>query len=822
MNMVRHDSITPEKGLHSRLAVWARQLDLLDLNEDNLSATTWENQWNRTWAEYDELEKIRIAGGFARLTWQNGMERRRKQYEDLRNWKSKSTTLERKDWSQVPLGVILEKHLGRPVCIGQCDVARALERWYEFRKVIEEQPDFEHSLSFTQQTSWTLLIHWWSANYQDPGLSKAAIALLEAAKASSQKLKCFHGELHPGQETFAKSRKSVYNSMMYNLFNREFNPSYWSEILEELELLKLRIMRRKSNLHAIAQRIAYTSYASIEQLNVPSLGSYTATTDQACPWLARGDENKEYPYYLWDVQQKRTVIAKDLPVEPEYCCVSHTWGRWRMNDIFIEGVPWLVPRNRRFNVESLPERLQRIRPRTPFIWIDLFCIPQDRSLKAKEEINRQAAIFQNASRCIAWINDVNEWTNTTKALDWIGISYLHATTSSGIYETQKLLNTLYNEAEDDSELFTQKIELAEGVKLILNEPKPQPVLAIGERKLAEPACWFPSLWTLQEAMLCPNLTFVSRDWIDLEDRSGSPISLAAFFKLIDALGAVWDNDKPYQTWTHDSIEKYSSHVGPSQSEKWPNGARQLFYLDLATRMSNLLDSQQPAGLLMAANTRQSTSNRAPAIMSALGVTGWYNPNDNTHTKEDLVLNCYPIAFVHEAAAKLGGSFYITGGGMVKSSDEVDSLSPLTKGSMLPFSARCGWFAKLKEPPNSHGIFEDHPAVKTWNIKQDGSVKIQKVGILASTERPKNDESWLRVFYFGDEPTRFIDWVNNLPKSMCLYAVSVLKYLGCQWGLFLQGYPKPWYSSTQCLVKVGIFATVDLDFPPTTDVRWLIW
>ena len=177
-----------------------------------------------------------------------------------------------------------------------------------------------------------------------------------------------------------------------------------------------------------AQRLGYTSYMKIRGLKTNEGGPYMGSFDKPCPWLPREGKLKELPFYLWDVEQKRTVIVNELGTDPEeYCCVSHTWGRWRKDAITIEGVPWLVPQNEKFDVERLPEHLQQIQPRIRFIWIDLFCIPQHGSPKADDEINRQALIFQNASRCIAWINDAKQWGGTAKALDRLGVSYLHAT-----------------------------------------------------------------------------------------------------------------------------------------------------------------------------------------------------------------------------------------------------------------------------------------------------------------------------------------------------------------------------------------------------------
>lgn len=38
------------------------------------------------------------------------------------------------------------------------------------------------------------------------------------------------------------------------------------------------------------------------------------------------------PYFLWDIEGKRTVQYQELESRPAYTIVSHTWGRWRIHD----------------------------------------------------------------------------------------------------------------------------------------------------------------------------------------------------------------------------------------------------------------------------------------------------------------------------------------------------------------------------------------------------------------------------------------------------------------------------------------------------------
>ena len=834
------DALVQEELLQSRYADWKQQFDnttMPDLRRKHMFSTSWEDLWHDAWAEYDQLESSRIQKGFARQTWQDSVDEERRQSEGMRKYKSESASLTAHEWSLVPLGIILEKYLGTSICSGDKDAAIALQRWFRFRDIETQQPQFLRFLSVAQRVSWTLLTHWWSGTYQDPSLSNAAIASLEAAASSPVPMIYKFGQTYPDAETFNQLRKSVYNSLMFDLFYREFNPYHWKPHVRDIPLTTLQATRVKAMQHATAQRLGYTSYMNLRGLKTNACGSYMGSIDKPCPWLPREGKPKELPFFLWDFEQKRTVIVNELSTDPEeYCCVSHTWGRWRKDAIPIEGVPWLVPQNEKFDVERLPEYLQQVRPRIRFIWIDLFCIPQDGSLKAGDEINRQALIFQNASRCIAWINDARHWGGTVKALDWLGVSYLHATTSSGIYDTDTLLPSLHHEANNISELFSLPNDPAE-IKTrhsagFLVASGSRSILSDKDEMFVEPANWFSSLWTLQEAMLCPNINFVSRDWMPLNDRGGTPVPLDAFFSFVEIVKSVWRNGMPYRIFTEGPISSYSMYRNLLESDehqylKWPNGPRQLEGPCLCTRIQILLEWPSPIGLLTIANIRQCTGSRVLAIMSALGVTEWYTSKATKEINSDLVLNTYPLAFVKEAASKVGASFYESVTRRREIPERHDLFNSSQRGSMMPFSTTKGWYSPINGiPPHYRHNVQDHPTVKTWTIKQNGSVDIKQASILASTEisYPQNESPMtINIMKPGTPLLRcpFGDWAKTLPEGSCAYAVSLLREWHGQHGLILQGPRKMWIS-TQRLVKVGAFYLPGSDMPPIKAVDWIVW
>lgn len=131
--------------------------------------------------------------------------------------------------------------------------------------------------------------------------------------------------------------------------------------------------------------------------------------------------------------------------------------------------------------------------------------------------------------------------------------------------------------------------------------------------------------------------------------------------------------------------------------------------------------------------RQCTGSRAPAIMSALGVTGWYkrriSEQSDTHSpaeysQECLLFDMYPLEFVQEALLKLGASLLepMT----IQFGLDEKTMSDLRKkeamGSLISFARRDAvdlgiiGGSTLLAP-------RDHPAVRTWTILRDGSARI---------------------------------------------------------------------------------------------------
>ena len=812
-------------------------LDELEVGEPN-----WNKLWKRVWKRYDALEGLRKERHARRLSWQSVYEDYRLEIDSRRQHEWSSNYWE--DWKRYPLGIKLETILGNKIRHSNRGWGVALKRASRLQSSIKEEPMFMKSFSPAQQASWTLLEEWWLAKYQDPNLSAAVRASMRAAASSStprwkQFLDgCSQKELYQVEKS-SLIKQSLYHSTMFRLSLLEFHPGFWESYRKELYLDQLHRVRKDSLAYASAQRIGYSSYAIIKGKPNFKATPYIGSNQEACPWLQKKcdePEEPEMPLYLWDIIGGRTIRTHE---SAEYWCISHTWGRWRREpSVSIEGVPWLVPQNDRFVVQDLPGHLRLLqqhlgKPR--FIWIDLFCIPQDGSFEADEEINRQALIFQNSSRCLAWQNDIIDWSVTRDALAWLGLSYLRATSIPRLYDIDKALPALYTKSQSCGELFPERdaLERLQDEVTGFHQARNDHDVAYVDR-LRHPATWFSSLWTLQEAILCPDLLLIDRNWKQLTDLGGILIPLNALFRIVDFIETIWNNGEAYGQYDGDVVDyipklRESPSFDKQQYVRWPRAARQLRELGILTRMKNLFDAPSPTTVLVAASLRECTGYRAPAIMSALGATDWYDTAEAAG--KDLVFSSYPLAFVRETASKLGATFYLSMAYDQEIPSFLQSFRGEYRGSMLPFGFDNAETRVVSRHFGVSGLssdviyeVENHRAVYSWEINLDGSVSISHAGILASSKSSKNSN--LEMCFSIMSPRSITqkctikDLVSKLPKARVIYAVSLLKDGKFQYGIILRRINKKILLLKEKVVRIGIFFTEILEFPPVSYVDWL--
>ena len=432
-------------------------------------------------------------------------------------------------WRREPLGDAIEQH-SQQIGHGQGFV-RAMDNWNRIDEVLQchsENVGLRAHLSKSQYNSYQILLEWWNGSIQEESLSQAVKNALQNATAS------YDGQtqVYEIDEVEGKIEESAYHRLMYLLFRLEF--------LHEMRMLHAKEhdvflgfvqgVREEGAQYAARQRVAHSflqdsqvpssySRAGQELVSLSArLGQTIGACIESCPWLKIEETGNSAPYYLWDVVRKQTVVTHELGSCPQYVCVSHTWGRWRIRDephARLTGVPWTIPRNRKFDVENLPDQFLATF-NEGFVWFDLLCIPQDRSERALIEISRQAAIFGSATSVVAWLNDVTSWTGLRNAVKWFSFLYLHFSVDvrNGSRKVEEV-------PEPGDEFFQHEMELYLPEKKSAHEADEMALLP----ENLEPLPWFSSLWTLQEVCLRPDMVLCTKHWEPLATESGTLIPL---------------------------------------------------------------------------------------------------------------------------------------------------------------------------------------------------------------------------------------------------------------------------------------------------------
>lgn len=556
----------------------------------------------RMWPEYRRLESHRSALSVPRRDWQMSLEASREQYQSFkRAWYSPWT---KRLMHFFPLSVCLgwKKDSIHEHRRAEYPWHVTLSNWSLFNECYNHFPEFRQTLSSSQLSSYGLLRDWWEARYCDGSLVENSKAFMdwqsqcrwtEIWYLEGKRLDKEFGDLNN-----SGPNQPRYEHRCFRLFISEFHPDYWQPLTAKSMLEPLVGLRRSTTQCAIAQRFSYPMLSNIKEVmsrkdihaGYPKLSLAPITASQG------------RPYYLWDTSECRTIETHQFANELDYACISHTWGRWvdKSKEPFqIPGVPWPVPRIRpeRFDVSELPQQVKKLGHR--YIWLDLVCIPQvpnepwsskhsrqtldEWKGKADDEIARQSTIFHGSSKCVAWVNDVVSWTTTKLALEWMGVKFLEHAGYTNI---------------------DQPLDNIEKLGFVLDQ---------SNRRAAEPPInigWLSSLWTLQEAVLCPDMELLDANWLTLTDTWGHAVSIRTLMVLIN-------------------------QCQPDKTSAWPEVPTELAQLNDLTNLSAIFLSESPAVICSVTNLRVCSGppeSRAAAIMSALGVTDWWQ------TRETPIIN----------------------------------------------------------------------------------------------------------------------------------------------------------------------------------------
>jgi hypothetical protein len=802
----------------------------------------YEAEWNEKWTQYDAMEPRRIEVGAQRLDWQEIVEKWRDEDRKLRiEYVDSVADIMGKVPLYYALHVYVSEQLDEELELDRLHSWRmAMRDWSRFRELYESSENFRGHLSPTQQTSFRILDDWWNSRY-------SAASDMEDFVASVEELSPVASVALPTSSGFPYTwtSHSYYHTYCMELFFREFHAMEWEPHVPRPKLLNLMAARESTARHAIHMRFAWATHRSLvlktPKDEEPRLPEYMKPVREMDFWkdniyfqepqpgdvaqegyLEKMESLTDPPLYLWDVQEKKTVRTSDFERCPDYMCVSHTWGRWTYRPpqmVQVPNVPWEIKGNTLYDVRDVPDMLLGLN--TEYVWLDLFCLPQDDSPDHHKEVANQTAIFRRSKACVAWLNDVEEWAVTSAALNNIGLRYLRNTCIHPDLEvSDEVIEATYDAAHGPSEL------LKPGM-------------------LDEPSSWFSSLWTLQETVLCPNLRLCTRTMDVLSDEKGTPISLSTLLTLVEI---------PRRRPTIPTKELIGFQNIVYQI---PPACQTLSSLSHKTQLGWVMRLLSPIDVMINANLRACKRSRAVAIMSALDVVEWYKErkpdkdgkvSSTGYDDDELILETFPLSFVREAARKFGSAFYTAMSDMnayrMEKFDTLTGFGDYQVGSMMPFTKNHGWVSSVYAAITFSQLRKrDHESVATWVIQENAGVRIRQAGILASSEDAPQEDKPIEALVTimrsekveGRERNRKIadtdpkaDLRAKLKelagKKSVYYAVVLSDDFGQQFGLVLQTakirLPTPGIKRYLC--KVGIFWTLQMTDPvPSTKVNWVV-
>ncbi|KAJ9604369.1 hypothetical protein H2200_011203 [Cladophialophora chaetospira] len=601
------------------------------------------------------------------------------------------------------------------------------QRWWEIMETPSERSRFLRGISIQQANDCMILIEWLRVMHQSGITATAQSKFLSEVDGSIEARNTYHTVMRSlWQFNFAADK----------LFPRFLHQHQW---LRKQALNLSTAYRTALEWHCRTAKDLDQTYGERLNPTLDSLLPWTLTPRvDMTPWLERS-HLIHHPYYLWDIKARRTIRVQDLDQPPAYTAISHTWGRFRKHDdsgpcyASVDGIPWKVPENTRFEVRELPDFLLSELEKLEYVWFDLFCIPQEdlSSPLARQEISRQASIFKNSSASIAWFSDINSWEGTRAALQSYCALIIRENSGLGLPPPGSEANF---------------------------PPVPDIQVELVDDKTLN--AYFSSLWTLQELCLCPQMIICDRRFNPLfiagEDRPLSPFDVQALV-----------------TQSHGNHVVSQKHASELQSRFWDT-----FY--------NFNEEWNPITILSMGNQRYCEARRAEAVMSVMGATSWYTSavSAGREPEEQLVMKKYPMAFISEVRARYGSGVFFAGATLKMSAiyAAVYQKQPLASlssvGSLLPFGDNPVYlstsdFVKL----------EDDTSTADWTLDTQGRVHIRKAFIhLGKDNESPQVEMECRALVFKSEAfeTRPIssklkdlqNWVENFKPEHKNYAVSV--------------------------------------------------
>ena len=678
-------------------------------------------------------------------------------------------------------------------CVQPFDWEDNVHNWNQFIQALtiqEQRQNLLASLTRSQETALLLLEEWWNTN-------------LEHDRAALQEY--FRDPTPNNKPTFANL---VYSRQILELWVWEFGicdiwvtGSAKKKLTDDVE-----IRRQHAAAIAAAHRTALATHEAVMASNYPNptgpsqrnpFKPIPACTSP-CPWLTETETQGQYPRYLWDRSEKRTV--RFPTPAPDYIVVSHTWGRWHIagQQRQVVGVPWDVPRvkSELFDVKQLPNILDTIGSQLScrYVWLDLVCIPQDGSEEQDTEIDKQAGIFASAKWAVIWFNQVPSWDGLLAAVNWLGEFYFSTLQPQASCNPQQSVNI--------TKAAQRTTRLVKKASSRQNESESLQFLKLDKssqwwqfwKSHVEVDGWFSSLWTLQEICLRPDMILCDRKWRLLRIGEKMP------FMQMDHLVALFNT----------CLDNFPKKLSV------PRGVHELGGILTRTAMHKLLD-MSAIDILVFGNQRYcKDANRAKAIMSALGVHQWYQQQLNSGVRHQdtssYIESKYPLEFVREVQQKFGALFFGTvdltrlPGTAYHFGTEGQITGTTLTSSMLPFGRDV---RRQRFTLTDSVAIEDHTSVSSWMIHLDGSVRIQEACVVASSQKVEyipvqaNITAILAGQYVSTQ-AELHEWLKSFRPNSEKYAVCLFRKLELYSGVILERIYSGNDSEELDLLKIGTF------------------
>jgi hypothetical protein len=187
---------------------------------------------------------------------------------------------------------------------------------------------------------------------------------------------------------------------------------------------------------------------------------------------------------------------------------------------------------------------------------------------------------------------VESWRGFRQSLNWMALKHFLNTNRAPPKLPEGRLGEVTNKADCLVELMKPKVLLEEIDAGLVD------ILSLGPAEFhntydTEPIGWFSSLWTLQEAVLCPSTHLYIRSGERLEDDAGYALGLSTIFVIIAGFEIHCEADEPAEMTFSDpceyelEISKRTPHEALRLVVAWPRGPQKLRKFRKATHLEHI-------------------------------------------------------------------------------------------------------------------------------------------------------------------------------------------------------------------------------------------